>query len=367
MDDHFQDRGSSATTNYCGAASTTSYVRHYAFYVITFFGVISNVLVVAVFISSKRLHGSVSGVFLLSLTISDSLFLITEQIDTLSRSPVRNEMIQLSESMCGFTSYLKFSSRFAATAVVLCISINRFIVVGYPLRSHKFRQVQCAVKQVIVVSILAALSGIYAFSAIGSSECGCLPIDKTIYTWAVTIIDIFLCDIIASLVIYIFSVWTICIFRKTGQQRIFKRQDSQTSVCRQENERHMTVLLITVAATFVILRLPYTLTWTPQWFLLQMKENSSNTPTDHYIILKDVGNIAKIFFFLNHAVNLYLYCLCSKGFRNDFARMFHIKPKSSLRQSNIQMTTFRTRSTTKSTSSMNNVAQHTIRMPLKDC
>ena len=354
MYDHFADLTSSGTTNHCGSVPVTSHIRHYAFYTISGFGVISNILVLAVFIYSKRLHGSVSGVFLLSLTISDSLFLITEQIDSSSRSPVTEQMIHMSEFMCGFISYLKFSSRFAATAIVLCISANRFIVVGYPIRSYRFRTIKCAVIQIIVVSILAAISGIYAFSSIGTSECGCLPFENNIYSLGVTVIDIILCDLIASLLICIFSIRTICIFRKSGEQRIFKRQDSQTSICRKENERHMTVLLLTVAVTFVLLRLPYTLTWTPYWFLVQMNQNSFSTSTDEYHVLDEIIDIAQIFFFLNHAVNLYLYCLCSKGFRDDFARMIHIKASSgrlSSRQSNMKMSTFRSRSGTKSTSS----------------
>ena len=187
----------------CGKYPPSAYVRHYALYIITSFGCVSNLLVIAVIFYTKRVRNSVSGIFLLGLTFADTFVLISEQIDNLTRSPIESEKIFLIDSTCGFVSLLKYSSRFTATVIVLSISFNRLIVILRPMKSHAFHKVKYAVIQVCVITVLSVIvSGPYAFCVGSSNQCGCKAIiNEHIYNTAVTVVDVAFCDIIAGVLI----------------------------------------------------------------------------------------------------------------------------------------------------------------------
>ena len=340
----------------CGKYQASAYVRHYALYIITSFGCVSNLLVIAVIIYTKRVRNSVSGIFLLGLTFADTFVLISEQIDNLTRSPVESEKIYLIDRTCGFVSLLKYSSRFAATVIVLSISFNRLIVILRPMKSQAFHRVKYAVIQVCVITVLSLIvSGPYAFCVGSSNQCGCKAIiDEHIYNIGVTLVDVAFCDIIAGILISVFSIVTVYRFRMYGQQ-LTQRQDSTTSAVRKQGERHTTILLKTVAVTFVVLRLPYTATWTPLKFMSNATVVGSNMQGDMHA-LNEAVNIFQLFSLLNHAINLYLYCLCSRGFRNDIYRFFLCGSETWRdMHSSMRMRTMSTRDRSKSTTSTSKI------------
>ena len=342
----------------CGKYPPSAYVRHYALYIITSFGCVSNLLVIAVIFYTKRVRNSVSGIFLLGLTFADTFVLISEQIDNLTRSPIESEKIYLIDSTCGFVSLLKYSSRFTATVIVLSISFNRLIVILRPMKSQAFHKVKYAVIQVFVITVLSLIvSGPYAFCVGSSNQCGCKAIiNEHIYNTAVTVVDVAFCDIIAGVLISVFSIVTVYRFRMYGQH-LTQRQDSTTSAVRKQGERHTTILLITVAVTFVVLRLPYTIIWTPLKFMTNTTYvGSAIQDQGHTNSLNEAVNICQIFSLINHAINLYLYCLCSKGFRKDIYRFFLFKSETWRdMHSSIKMKTMSTRDRSRSTTSSNKI------------
>lgn len=75
-----------------------------------------------------------------------------------------------------------------------------------------------------------------------------------------------------------------------------------------------TLILVLISACFVVLNLPYVLTWAN--FFIPFKQNLLTTQEAIYQRYAWV-TLTEIFHIANFSINLFLYCLASKLFRNS--------------------------------------------------
>ena len=288
-------------------------VDYYATYVISIVGVVSNVIALFVLLGSSRIRNSPSGILLISLTSDDTLVLVLERIHSLSYPTEQSPLGPYMTSMtCGVVWYFKYTSRLAASYIVVCISINRLIVVVFPLKSRYFTDTKNAIIQVvctvIISSILCSWAPVFTEARLGIG-CDIKTGYYKAYFNTTLIIDVILCDILSSIIIITLSVWTI---RTALKARRWVRRCSSIDKARSRHEdQQLTGLLLAVCLSFALLRLPYIVTWFPVILLEECAK--------HVIPAQNAFHIAHFVALLNHAINLYLYCLCSASFRGEFA------------------------------------------------
>ena len=208
--------------------------------------------------------------------------------------------------------YIKYSGRCAASLVIACISINRFAVVVYPLKSGWFMKTSHAIIQ-IVASMVAALilnTFILFYPPINS-------LNTNGYFYGILVVEIIFSDVIVSLVIVVLSLLTTQVFIQSGhslRRSTRSRSDSVTSS--RWKDRQVTVLLLTVAFTYVVLRLQYKVVWIPIFYMQHISKSQISDS------LKLAYYITNCIFLLNYATNLYQYCICSSLFRKEFVKIF---------------------------------------------
>lgn len=125
-------------------------------YILAFiFGLIFNVLTLGPIWQQMRRH-NVLGIFLLNLSISDMLFLFT--IPLWINYYRQDHHWQLGVVSCSVAGFFYYSNMYISIYLLCCISVDRCLVVTYPLRSKAYRTsryawTQCAAVYVIVVAL----------------------------------------------------------------------------------------------------------------------------------------------------------------------------------------------------------------------
>ena len=279
----------------------------YATYIIAALGSVSNVIAFVVLVGSRRMRTSPCGLLLVLLAVADTCVLLGELLATIT-SYLSGEVLTLTDIECGILWYFKYYSKAVSNFIIVCISVNRFLALVYPVQSFYLSKRKLALQQIIAVVIIPAIILIYVPFFMHNEGCGCdIKTDyKDPYFWTTVVVIVGICEIFTSIVILILSLCTIFVVifsrKKVRRQNLTSRQQ-------QAQEYQLTGLLIVVCMTFFFLRLPYLITWV----ILYLTDAFSRS-----VILIDAHNISYCVAMLNYAINLYLYSVCSSLFRKEF-------------------------------------------------
>lgn len=116
-------------------------------------GLIFNILTLGP-IWQQMQRQNILGIFLLNLSISDMLFIFT--IPLWINYYFQNHHWQLGVLSCSIAGFFYYSNMYISIYLLCCISVDRCIVVSYPLRPKTHRStrctwIQCSVVYVVVV------------------------------------------------------------------------------------------------------------------------------------------------------------------------------------------------------------------------
>lgn len=124
-------------------------------YILAFiFGLIFNFLTLGPIFQQVR-RQNVLGIFLMSLSISDLLFIFT--IPLWINYYRQDHHWRLGPLSCSITGFFYYSNMYCSIFLLCCISVDRCIVVTYPLRSKTHRTSCCAWIQCFVVYVIVAI------------------------------------------------------------------------------------------------------------------------------------------------------------------------------------------------------------------
>ncbi|KAM8903516.1 G protein-coupled receptor 184 [Spinachia spinachia] len=125
-------------------------------YILAFiFGLIFNILTLGPICQQVR-RQNVLGIFLLSLSLSDMLFLFTMPLWI--NYYRQNHQWKLSAASCSVAGFFYYTNMYISIYMLCCISVDRCLVVTYPLRSKTHRTfryawAQCATVYVVVIAL----------------------------------------------------------------------------------------------------------------------------------------------------------------------------------------------------------------------
>ncbi|XP_029303018.1 G protein-coupled receptor 184 [Cottoperca gobio] len=125
-------------------------------YILTFiFGLIFHVLTLGPICQQVR-RQNVLGIFLLNLSLSDMLFIFTMPLWI--NYYRQNHHWQLSAMSCSIAGFFYYSNMYISLYLLCCISVDRCLVVTFPLRSKTHRTsryawAQCATVYLVVITM----------------------------------------------------------------------------------------------------------------------------------------------------------------------------------------------------------------------
>ncbi|KAF7663358.1 hypothetical protein LDENG_00211840 [Lucifuga dentata] len=123
-----------------------------AVYIMAFiFGLIFNVLTLGPILQQVRKQ-NVLGIFLLNLSLSDLLFLFT--IPLWINYYHQDHQWKLGATSCSIVGFIYYSNMYSSIFLLCCISVDRCLVVTFPLRSKIHRSSRCTWAQCICVYVV---------------------------------------------------------------------------------------------------------------------------------------------------------------------------------------------------------------------
>lgn len=328
-------------------------------------GLVGNILSLKVFCSTKLPRTS-SRAYLIALTISDAVFLITHFIDNTCKEIVDLWQLEFpinltdqKQTMCRSFALLRNACRAASPWIIVAFTLERFLVVIFPHHSNIISKPLLAKRFIFAIIFLSVLISLYVpmlsglvqipnykkfqkkgkhqvFSSLLSTSspmlsnyynqnffrksCDVLADYRTIYlyfTLVYTIIVILIPLIIVSLFNTLLIVklyksndqWTSAKLELHEQELSYKEiRDKKVQI---ENLK-ITWTLIIISVSFIFLTLPHVITYFVG-NILYMKLAVQDK------LLYKFQKITELFYIFNHSINFFLYVVTRHSFRKVFS------------------------------------------------
>ena len=319
-------------TTYKAAMFTHRYILPF----IVLFGLIGNTLSFLVML--KRHNRIISCCnYIGALALCDNLMLLTgADYWTLTfkhRPAFRIE--------CKFNAWLLHAVSFAAVIFMFSMTVDRFLCICFPIKARNLCVVPRARKVIIITPIITALYTLpYAFTAEQAGKMTCLAVATNnklavAYNW----LNVFLASVVPfvglltmnGLIIYRIrkrSKLAVSVSRSedlstngTAEESVATIGQPQRSSTKQDRNNQLTVMLLLVTFTFLLLTLPQYIRYVVAAVTTYWK-----TPHDYaeFILLAHVSNRC---FYINSAVNFFLYCMSGSRFRKDVRDLLRRKKR----------------------------------------
>ncbi len=306
---------------------------------IVIFGILGNMTSFLVFVFSDLRRMSWS-VYLAALAASDSGFLVCLFVSWSNDIGIH---LYHTNGWCQVFVYLTYVWSFLSVWYIVAFSIERYIVVCFPLR----RPEVCSPKRakIVVVSLAVFALGLYTFtiwtSGIQSQHgyaafCSQTSNSKlvTIMTNIDTVITL-LIPFLAILILNCLIIYTVTKYQtlRTGMMRgenstmSASQGNNKSNILRSSQNIHkkkkintsssrsivrMTKMLVIVSSTFLFLNLP---SHAIRIYVFLLNNNFINVTDNDIHILITFRKIFQCIFYVNFTINFFLYSACGGTFR----------------------------------------------------
>ncbi|XP_060582119.1 probable G-protein coupled receptor 139 [Ruditapes philippinarum] len=237
-----------------------------------------------------------------------------------------NDALSLSSSACKIFNFLTYTFFDISVWLLVIMTVERFLVVRFPLHAPKISSIPRARIAVITLVIIMALVNLHFFWTVHLDERGrCIYVEEfehfhdNIWPW----IDATVYSFLPFLFLLIFNLLIIIIHRRSV---ILRRTTLNISKSRTRDRRsnqgtqlRLSAMLLLVTFTFLLLSAPNVLL-----ICLRHKYFDFSVQVDDFrdiAIYRLVSMITMFCLYLNHAVNFFLYCITGQMFRRELLKI----------------------------------------------
>ena len=229
------------------------------------------------------------------------------------------------------STYFRHTLRFAAHWIVVAFTLERLIVVYFPLQTSVLCNPRSARRICLFILIISFLLPFYSFVMADISkdneyrraECDIMKKFSRIYFY-LTIIYGNLTLTFPILIVCVVNILTVRQLLRAGRLRVKQQQQQQFTRSRKvdsanseyvnmivknqlENDK-VTWMLVVISITFGILNFPYFILW----LVICIKRVRGQTPS----VYIEVGKmVAEVFYLLNYSLYFFLYVISRRSFR----------------------------------------------------
>ena len=287
-------------------------------------GLILNILCFVIFIKSKT-YQSATGIHLTYLALADNLVLVSIFMwshDVFSKYIDFPGMHTMSYVACVGPFYLSTVGVLWSGLLLSSATIERFISVAFPIR---IRMWNLYYKSKILMLIYMVVSfGISGFGLLclnimlsknGQKSCVENRTHAKLCSVWNTVVYSTLSNGVCSFTIFVFTILTsVYLFKYKNKRAKLGQQDVNDS---NNKEFQITLMLVTVATLFLILRLPEMILY--QVMAYYRRANIYNSVYDTIIYIYPIFSLLIV---LNHTINFVIYFVFLGSFRRTFVSLF---------------------------------------------
>ena len=312
-----------ATPNDTSTASQFSQkLVHVSVYLLPAIALIGNSFVIFVVLANAKFNRSSFSVYVKCMAVSDTCVLIFKLLSYLNK-----ESKYYFPLLCTILTFCGEASVLLSVWIIVSITIERTLVVRFPLHTKQFVSVSRARLNVIIIGIFAILF---------ASRLLFIPIDTTLqqtrrchptsFQWITyrrinkTITEFAYCYIPLAIVI-IGNLSTVC----TVKRAVIRRQTMLTSSISQQkrqsdgSEHQLLLMLLMVTFMFVVYFVPYTITSVILRNGLPFHRCFTRQGIEIFVVVHRLSELLKD---LNFCTNFMIYCISGRRFRHAFIALF---------------------------------------------
>ena len=289
----------------------------YIHFVIIPIGFVLNCLCFYIFLKSG-VYKSATGIHLTYLAICDNVVIISELFTDSSNTNrvfapylYDNDLVS-----CKITFFTMLSGFLWSGVLLTSATFERFLSVAYPL---KIKMWNLYGKSKILMVIYLVLSfGLNIFTLLCVES---VPSDKGNYQCAATanyidfclysdiVISTILCNFLTCFLIFVFTILTSIQLFKMAKERSQLSQDADSG-----KEFQVSLMLVTVATLFLVLRLPEIISFQMvSFFAGKTFVNSKSLALVYPVLFIHVT--------VNHSINFFIYIIFLQRFRETFIQL----------------------------------------------
>jgi len=292
-------------------------------YILSILALAGNSLTLLVVLTNPQLNRSSFSVYVKSMATSDTLVLLFKLLSYHNKT---SKYIYF-QSMCTILIFCYEASVLLSIWTIVVITIERTLVVIYPLQVKKFVSAHQARIIIIIIAIL---------TIIFSSRILIIPIEQSkrchpISNWSGyikinTIITEFGNCYIPLTIVIIGNFLTICAVKRA----IIRRHDLLiNNSCKKKrqtdlHENQLMLMLIIVTLMFIVYFVPFTITNIIFRWGLPFNLCFTQKSLEIYLIIRSFCEILKD---LNFCTNFIIYCVSGQRFRHAFFSFFKRHPR----------------------------------------
>jgi len=316
-----------------------TYIAYTSFVLFSFVlavGVIGNILVLIVILTSKSMRSS-TNLFLLNLSIADLMVLIICCPNAMVEMYLRRDIWVMGKTMCLLVPYIELTVSHTSVLTILAITVERYYAVCLPLRAgliwtKKKAGIVCLVSWFLSMTLTSPILFVAKYSAENPDNPTCLTDVDPRWTkvFFLCIICLFFWLPLAILIL----LYAIIASKLTAVETVTKHTgsthgESPSKGVRQTNptasepaavtkgRRQIVVMLGTVVIFFFACLLPFKVL--TMWLVISPYEILDHIDLDLYF---NVLYFSRLMFYINSAINPILYNTMSSRFRERFKRVF---------------------------------------------
>lgn len=270
--------------------------------------------------------------YLCALAVVDLIVLITGLL-RLWVGQFVTDVLDSHEIICKAGIFLGYLSSDISVWLIVIVTIERFIVVIFPLKSLRLCNLKVArisIALVVVVFVSVNIHFLwsvklqeYHYNNVTISKCQAQRqfqyLVEDIWPWVDAGIYSFV-PFFSIIVLNCFIIRKILLARKTrnvlSQHTSLSKGNNETEMGKKSGEMSVkiTIMLLSVSFTFLITTLPMNLV------LIHSSVSGKSGSEEDVSFAKQqlMGTLAEMLMYVNHSINFFLYCTTGKKFRGQF-------------------------------------------------
>jgi G protein-coupled receptor 139 len=300
----------------------TEQLNDISMYILPILALVGNSITLLVILTNPQFNRSSFSVYVKAMAISDTFVLIFKLLSYQNKT---SKYFYFS-SLCTILIFCSEASVLLSIWIIVSITIERTLVVLFPLHKKKFVSVYRARSIVIIIGIL---------TIIFSTRVLIIPIDKSIEHirrchpmpgWQSyrrinkTITEFGYCHIPLTIVI-IGNLLTICTVKRAVVQRhdMFRNSTYEQKRQMNSNEKQLMLMLLIVTLMFIVYFVPFTIVEIIQRWGLPFGICFTQKSFEIYMIIRSLSELLKD---LNFCTNFIIYCVSGRRFRYALISLF---------------------------------------------
>lgn len=290
-------------------------------YLLPILALAGNSLTIFVIIFNSQFNRSSFSVYVKAMAISDTSVLIFKLLSYQNKTSS-----YYFPSLCTILIFCGEASVLLSIWIIVSITIERTLVVSFPLHKNKFVSTYRARFTVLIIAISAIIfSARVLIIPIDQSDgqkrrCHPLPSWRVYRRLNITITEFGYCYIPLTIVI-IGNFLTIC----TVKRAVIRRQDMVTNNSSKQkrlmdsNEKQLMLMLLIVTLMFIVYFVPFTITNVISRWGLPFNLCFTQKSFEIYFVIRSLSELLKD---LNFCTNFIIYCVSGRRFRYALVLLF---------------------------------------------